>query len=62
MANRPVQLIAGLPDFRSTLSVAWRSGTGPAGRKAGRVPSLPFGAFIAHLRPAIPDGGRSEKK
>ena len=38
-----------------------RSGTGPAGGRAGRAPSLPFGALIAHLLPAIPDGGRSQK-
>lgn len=61
-ANRPVQLIAGLPDFRSALSVAWRSGTGDAGSRASRAPSLPLGAFISHLLPAIPDGGRSTKK
>ena len=35
-----------------------RSGTGPASSRAGRAPSLPFGALIAHLLPAIPDGGR----
>jgi len=38
-----------------------RSGTGDAGRRASRVPSLPFGALIAHLLPAIPDGGRWAK-
>ena len=35
-----------------------RSGTGPAGRKAGRVPSLPTFAIHAFRQPAIPDEGR----
>jgi hypothetical protein len=39
-----------------------RSGTGPAGRRAGRVPSLPITAIHPPCQPAIPDEGRSEKK
>ena len=61
MPNEPVQLIAGLSNFRAEATVAWRSGTGDAGGRASRVPSLPSGAFISHLLPAIPDGGRSPK-
>ena len=38
-----------------------RSGTGPAGRRAGRVPSLPFPAIHPPRQPAIPDEGRSQK-
>jgi len=38
-----------------------RSGTGPAGRRAGRVPSLPMCVIDPHRQPAIPDGGRSQK-
>jgi len=41
-ANRPVQLIAGPSHFRATPTVATRSGAGDAGRRASRVPSLPF--------------------
>jgi len=41
--------------------VARRSGTGDAGRRASRVPSLPFSAINPHRQPAIPDGGRSQK-
>jgi len=40
-ANKPVQLIAGPSHFRATPTVATRSGTGPAKRRASRVPSLP---------------------
>jgi len=36
-----------------------RSGTGPAGRRAGRAPSLPFSAIHPSRQPAIPDEGRS---
>ena len=36
-----------------------RSGTGPAGRRAGRVPSLPLSAIHPPRQPAIPDEGRS---
>ena len=39
-----------------------RSGTGPAGRRAGRVPSLPFPAIHPPRQPAIPDEGRSAEK
>ena len=38
-----------------------RSGTGPADRRAGRVPSLLFCAIDPPRQPAIPDEGRSEK-
>jgi len=59
--NRPnglVQLIAGRHHFRVTATVVRRSGTGPAGRGAGRVPSLPFSAIHPPRQPAIPDEGR----
>ena len=59
-ANRAVQLIAGRHHFRAEAAVAWRSGTGDAGSKASRVPSLPFRAIHPHRQPAIPDGGRSQ--
>ena len=39
-----------------------RSGTGPAGRGAGRVPSLLMSAIHPFRQPAIPDEGRSTKK
>ena len=57
--NRAVQLIAGRFIFRAEASVAWRSGTGDAGRRASRVPSLPLCAIHPLRQPAIPDGGRS---
>jgi len=60
--NRPnglVQLIAGRHHFRATATVIRRSGTGPADRRAGRVPSLPFSAINLFRQPAIPDEGRS---
>jgi hypothetical protein len=58
MANGLVQLIAGREVFRAKATVIQRSGTGPAGRGAGRVPSLPM-LSIRHFRqPAIPDEGR----
>jgi len=57
-ANRAVQLIAGRHHFRAEGGVVRRSGTGPAGRRAGRVPSLPFLAINPLRQPAIPDGGR----
>ena len=60
-ANRPVQPIAGPSHFRAAPTVATRSGTGPAKRRAGRVPSLPFSAIHPLRQPAIPDGGRSQK-
>ncbi len=34
-----------------------RSGTGPAGRRADRVPSLPFPAIHVFRQPSIPDEG-----
>ena len=58
-ANRAVQLIAGRQHFRAEGAATWRSGTGDAGRRASRVPSLPFSAIHPHRQPAIPDGGRS---
>jgi len=57
-ANKPVQLIAGPSHFRETPTVATRSGTGDAGRRASRVPSLPTIAIHPLRQPAIPDGGR----
>jgi len=57
-ANRAVQLIAGRHHFRAEATVTRRSGTGDAGSKASRVPSLPFSAINPHRQPAIPDGGR----
>ena len=59
IANRAVQLIAGHYHFRAEASVIRRSGTGDAGRRASRVPSLPFSAIHHFRQPAIPDGGRS---
>jgi len=58
-ANRAVQLIAGRHHFRAEATVTRRSGTGDAGRRASRVPSLHFLAIHPHRQPAIPDGGRS---
>ena len=58
IANRAVQLIAGRSNFRVEATVVRRSGTGPAGRRAGRVPSLPLFAIHPFRQPAIPDGGR----
>jgi hypothetical protein len=58
-ANRAVQLIAGRSNFRVEATVARRSGTGDAGSRASRVPSLPFTAIHPFRQPAIPDGGRS---
>jgi len=57
-ANRAVQLIAGQHMFRAETSAVRRSGTGPAGRRAGRVPSLPAFSIHHFRQPAIPDGGR----
>jgi len=57
-ANRAVQLIAGQHMFRAEFSAVRRSGTGPAGSRAGRVPSLPAFAIHHYSQPAIPDGGR----
>jgi len=56
-ANRPVQLIAGPSHFRATSTVATPLRTGPAKRRAGRVPSLPTPAIHPLRQPAIPDGG-----
>jgi|GEM_PF-1527024 len=57
-ANRAVQLIAGRCNFRAEATVIRRSGTGDAGRRASRVPSLPMRAIHPFRQPAIPDGGR----
>jgi len=62
MPNGLVQLIAGRENFRVKATVIRRSGTGPAGRRAGRVPSLPMRSFHPHRQPAIPDEGRSATK
>ena len=59
MANGLVQLIAG--PWRVSMNTKLpfhRSGTGPAGRRAGRVPSLPMRAIHPPRQPAIPDEGR----
>ena len=61
-ANRAVQLIAGRSNFRAKATVARRSGTGDAGSRASRVPSLPFLAIHHFRQPAIPDGRRSGKQ
>jgi len=58
-ANGLVQLIAGRHHFRAESAEIRRSGTGPAGRRAGRVPSLPMPAIHPPRQPAIPDEGRS---
>ena len=44
----------------NTILTFCRSGTGPAGRKAGQVPSLQFPAINPPRQPAIPDEGRSD--
>jgi hypothetical protein len=63
MANGLVQLIAGPSGVSMNTNLTFhRSGTGPAGRRAGRVPSLPMRAIHPPRQPAIPDGGRSLKK
>jgi len=62
IANRAVQLIAGQHMFRAELSAARRSGTGDAGSRASRVPSLPAFAIHHFRQPSIPDGGRSATK
>jgi len=61
-ANGLVQLIAGPWGVSMNTNLTFhRSGTGPAIRRAGRVPSLPFLAFNHFRQPAIPDEGRSQK-
>jgi len=58
-ANKLVQLIAGPWGVSMNTDLTLhRSGTGPAGRRAGRVPSLPFRAIHHFRQPAIPDEGR----
>ena len=59
MANKLVQLIAGPSGVSMNTDLTFhRSGTGPAGRGAGRVPSLPTFAIHPPRQPAIPDEGR----
>ena len=63
MPNGLVQLIAGPWGVSMNADLPFhRSGTGPAGRRAGRVPSLPFRAIHQPRQPAIPDEGRSAKQ
>ena len=45
----------------NTVLTFHRSGTGPAGREAGLVPSLPTCPIHPPRQPAIPDEGRSQK-
>ena len=60
--NKLVQLIAGPSGVSMNTNLTFhRSGTGPAGRRAGRVPSLPMLAIHPLCQPAIPDEGRSLK-
>ena len=57
--NRLVQLIAGPWAVSMNTNLRfYRSGTGPAGRRADRVPSLGFPATHPPCQPAIPDEGR----
>jgi len=58
MPNGLVQLIAGRHHFRAEATMVRRSGTGPAGRRAGRAPSLPVSSVHPPRQPAIPDEGR----
>ena len=61
-ANGLVQLIAGPWGVSMNADLTFhRSGTWPAGRRAGRVPSLPFPAIHPPPQPAIPDEGRSQE-
>jgi hypothetical protein len=58
-ANQPVQPIAGPWGVSMNTDLTFhRSGTGPAGRRAGRVPLLPTLAIHPPRLPAIADGGR----
>ena len=59
--NGLVQLIAGRHHFRAEATVIRRSGTGDAGSRASRVPSLPMRSIHHFRQPAIPDEGRSQK-
>ena len=62
-ANRPVQPIAGPWGVSMSDDLTFhRSGTGPAGSRAGRVPLLPMPAIHPPRQPAIADGGRSQTK
>ena len=52
--NKPVQRIAGPSVVSMNTDLTFhRSGTGPAGRRAGRVPSFPTLAIHPSRRPAI---------
>ena len=60
--NGLVQLIAGPSGVSMNTNLPFhRSGTGPAGRRAGRAPSLPVSSVHPPRQPEIPDEGRSEK-
>ena len=60
-ANGLVQLIAGPWGVSMNTNLTFhRSGTGPADRRAGRVPSLPMPPIHPPRQPAIPDEGRSQ--
>jgi len=57
--NKPVQRIAGPSVVSMSTDLTFHhSGTGPAGGRAGRVPSLQTSAIHPPRRPAIADGGR----
>jgi len=57
-----VQLIAGPWGVSMNADLTFhRSGTGPAVRRADRVPSLPMPAIHLPRQPAIPDEGRRQK-
>jgi len=57
--NKLVQLIAGPWGVSMSADLTFhRSGTGPACRRAGRVPSLLIFAIHPPRQPAIPDEGR----
>jgi hypothetical protein len=54
-ANKAAQGIAGPSVVSMNDDLTFhRSGTGPAGRRAGQVPSLPTRAIHPPRRPAIP--------
>jgi len=63
IANKLVQLIAGQWGVSMSTDLTFhRAGTGPAGRRAGRVPLLPMPAIHSPCQPAIPDEGRWKQK
>ena len=58
-----MQLIAGPWGVSMNTDLTFHhSGTGPAGRRAGRVPSLAMRAIHQTRQPAIPDEGRWANK